>query len=132
LRHSLRQANYYSWWEGGSPYYPPYDVSLTEGYHPMWDDVRPYTSPGGSFAANNYGLYDMTGNVWEWCNDWYYSDYYDYSPTNNPTGPITGTYRVLRGGSWYFNADFCRVAYRIRLPGHRSEGFGFRLVLDFQ
>ncbi len=130
---SHSQANYRSYWEAGSPYYP-YDVSPTEGYHPTWNDgVWPYTSPVGSFAANGYGLYDITGNVWEWCNDWWDSDYYDYSPTTNPAGPINGSSRVLRGGGWYRTANYCRAAHRIDYgPLSRSSLIGFRLVLDFQ
>ncbi|MBN2271654.1 MAG: formylglycine-generating enzyme family protein [Sedimentisphaerales bacterium] len=132
---SHSQANYYSYWEGGHPYYP-YDVNPAQGYHPSWDDVYPYTSPGGSFAANGYGIYDMAGNVWEWCNDWYDSDYYDSSPTSNPTGPITGSVRVLRGGCWGLDAFYCRVAGRGDAhgggwPGNRYDIIGFRLVLDF-
>jgi sulfatase modifying factor 1 len=128
---SHSQANYYSYWSRGHPYYP-YDVNPTEGYHPDWDDVYPYTSPGGSFAANGYGLYDMAGNVWEWCNDWYGIDYYYYSPSNNPTGPITGTPRVLRGGCWIDDAYFCRVALRtFDWPLYRDGDMGFRLILDF-
>lgn len=61
-----------------------------------WDG----TSPVGSFSANGYGLYDMAGNVYEWCADWYDSGYYSASPERNPTGPSSGTGRVLRGGSW--------------------------------
>ena len=126
------QANYYSYWKEGHTYLS-YDVSPTEGYHPTWNDgVWPYTSPVGSFAANGYGLYDMAGNVWEWCNDWYDSDYYDYSPTSNPTGPISGSYRVLRGGHWYYSANYCRVAYRSYCsPYGRGHIIGFRCVLDF-
>jgi len=74
-----------------------------------WDG----TSPVGSFAPNGYGLYDMAGNVWEWCADWYDKDYYSDSPSRNPTGPGTGTRRVLRGGSSnYFNINYLRAANR--------------------
>jgi len=126
---SHSQANYGS---DRDPHYP-YDVSPTEGYHPDWDDVYPYTSPGGSFAANNYDLYDMAGNVEEWCNDWYSSTYYSSSPTNNPSGPAGPlSSRVLRGGSWIYNAHACRVAYRhYGTPGYRDNNSGFRCVLDF-
>lgn len=127
------QANYYSRSEyspGLSP--TPYDISPTRGCHPTWDDgIYPYTSPVGSFAPNGYGLYDMTGNVWEWCNDWH--DDYSSSPQTNPTGPTSGTYRVLRGGCWYYGAGYCRVASRGSLgPGVRSDSrVGFRVSLGF-
>ena len=120
------QANYYS----SNSY--SYDISPTEGFHPAWDDIYPYTSPVGSFPVTGYGLYDMAGNVWEWCNDWYSGSYYSSSPTNNPTGPITGTYRVIRGGYWGLNASGCRVASRYGYtPVTRVNDIGFRCVLDF-
>ena len=126
---SHSQANYYSY----SDY--SYDISPTRGYHPTWDDgVWPYTSPVGSFAANGYGLYDMAGNVWEWCNDWYDRDYYDYSPTNNPPGPTSGSYRVIRGGAWSFGGYGSRVSDRYYGRAHPKPAppsVGFRLALNF-
>lgn len=127
---SHSQANYHSYWLGGSPYYP-YDVSPTSGFHPNWNDgIKPYTSPVGSFSANGFGVYDMTGNVREWCNDWYSSTYYSSSPPNNPTGPTSGWARVLRGGGYHHSAYCCRVPWRFSTnPNGRIHDYGFRLSL---
>ena len=81
----------------------------------------------GTKAPNELGLYDMSGNVYEWCSDRYGS--YSLSEQSNPTGPSTGSYRVSRGGSWYLNARRCRVSYRYDYnPDYRSDYNGFRLV----
>jgi formylglycine-generating enzyme required for sulfatase activity len=127
---SHSQANYTSHWSGGSPNYS-YDVSLTSYWHPDWyDGIEPYTSVVGSFAANGYGLYDMTGNVYELCNDWYDENYYDTSPYDNPTGPSSGSYRIRRGGGWSGSANHCRVAIRDGFgPSNRGYSDGFRIVL---
>jgi formylglycine-generating enzyme required for sulfatase activity len=110
----------------------PYDTSSTRLYHPAFTSKDwPYTSPVGSFAANGFGLYDMVGNVWEWCNDWYDSKYYGTEPSTrvNPRGPASGSMRVLRGGCWFDDALWCRVAYRGGSgPAYGIHVFGFRCV----
>jgi len=100
------RANYYS----SSSY--SYDTSSTRGYHPSYDDGgTPYTSPAGSFSSNGYGLYDMSGNVWEWCNT------------------ASGSYRDFRGGSWSYFAHYARCGYVLwSPPGHEYYLFGFRAV----
>jgi len=92
-----------------------------------YNDGYWFTAPVGSYDANDFGLFDMTGNVLEWCSDWR-GDYASGSQTN-PIGPGSGSYRVLRGGSWRYGAQICRVAYRyFGTPGFRNYNIGFRLA----
>ena len=95
-------------------------------------DQWEYTAPVGSFAPNGYGLYDMAGNVLEWCADWYDPGYgyYAKSPTRNPMGPRSGSTRVLHGGSLCDDANFLRVAYTsCHNPAYTGdEDVGFRGV----
>jgi formylglycine-generating enzyme required for sulfatase activity len=89
------------------------------------------TYPVGQKKPNAWGLYDMHGNVLEWCQDWYDSEYYAASPINDPTGPLSGSDRVNRGGGWYDHARLCRSAYRYRdTPDYRSNSLGFRLAFS--
>lgn len=101
------------------------------GYYPYADcpdgGYEGWTVSSRLYPPNNWGLYEMHGNLWEWCNDWW--DHYDGYAKTDPVGPISGWTRVVRGGSWYFAAHFCRSASRYSLadtPDECSEHIGFR------
>jgi formylglycine-generating enzyme len=119
------RANYYAQSSGYA-----YDLNPTEGYHPTFaTGGSPYTGPAGCFAPNGYGLYDMAGNVWEWCWDWYGS--YSSGSQTDPRGPPgSGSGPVLRGGCWSNDASGCRAAVRgLGNPTDSDYYSGFRCVL---
>lgn len=116
------------------------DESAKEAF-PKWNVLTGYRdgyshpAPVGSFGPNRYGLYDMGGNVWEWCSDWYSPTYYSVSPKNNPKGPATGQDHVIRGGSWYADDKGCsRIANRYNYSEsyyiNSSSTIGFRCAKD--
>ncbi len=127
-------------WTGSYPHvYPWANIWDAEKCNNWYDtnpagggDQRYQTAPVGSYplGASPYGLQDMAGNAWEWCRDWYSSSYYSVSPTTDPPGPSSGSYRVLRGGGWDSYDDYYRSAYRgaYFLPAYWYDYFGFRLV----
>ena len=108
---SLEELGDYAWYDGNS-------------------GGRPHRV--GQKLANAWGLFDMHGNVFEWCSDWYSADYYANSPLEDPTGPESGSFRVGRGGSWVDAAVYCRSAYRSRgVPAFRISSLGFRIALSW-
>jgi formylglycine-generating enzyme required for sulfatase activity len=96
-------------------------------------EYRGKTLPVGSFEPNAWGLYDMHGNVSEWCEDWYDSNFYTTAEAKktNPLNIKQGEYRSLRGGSWFFNGRYCRSAYRsYGTPSYYNFTYGFRVVFE--
>jgi formylglycine-generating enzyme required for sulfatase activity len=127
---SHSQANYYAYSDYAYDESDrPEDLSSSvNNFHPTYEtESRPYTSPVGEFAPNGYGLYDMVGNVSEWCWDW--DGEYATGSQTNPRGAISGTYRALRGGSGGTSARECRIYNRpVGDPTSTYYGFGFRVV----
>ena len=132
---SHSQANYFGY-PAPLPGGDAYDLANI-GFHPAYNDgTFPYTSPVGSFAENGYGLFDMAGNIWQWCWDRYATDSYSSSPATDPHGPggpsfsIPYYHRVIRGASWSDRADLCRTAARLYVDDITRDNItGFRSVL---
>ena len=94
-----------------------------------WDVGLTWTQPVGTKLPNPWGLHDMYGNAWEWCQDWYDKDYYGQSPSIDPQGPSNGTLRVRRGGGFFHIARFLRSAERDEIdPSSGFAGIGARLL----
>ena len=111
-------------WSGTS------DLDEMESMTEYADNSGKTTHPVGQKRPNGLGLYDMSGNVWEWCKDWYDEKYYEKSPVKNPRGALSGSSRVIRGGSWSSTAGGVRASFRNGIvPGNRGNDLGFRLVL---
>lgn len=122
-----------------TPYYVGNGLSSKQanfnGNHPGSDAAKgPFlarTTQVGSYPPNAFGLYDMHGNVWEWCADWYGRGYYRESPVDDPRGPKTGSMRVIRGGEWYADGKDCRSAFRYAdVPTGVFYVMGFRVAMD--
>jgi len=142
LRLPTEAEREYAYRAGTTTAFHSYALSPTEGQpngfndDTFLDNIGWYTSNSGGQThavggklANGLGLHDMSGNVWEWCQDWYSSTYYDSSPLTNPTGPATGSDRLLRGGGWRGGSDACRASRRgSYAPDGIDVDIGFRVV----
>ena len=114
---------------------------VVDSYSANFNGLSPYghgrggpflrtTARVGDYPANAFGLFDMHGNVMEWCSDWYAADYYQKSPKQDPMGPASGTEKVTRGGAWSNSGKACRSAVRTKMaPDDSHYGLGFRVVL---
>lgn len=110
-----------------SAYFFGDDDSQLKDYAWYADNSGDKAQPVGLKQPNPLGLYDMVGNVWQWVNDWYAQDYYNQSPAQNPPGPDSGDYKVLRGGSWNINSDYLQSAHRgMDEPDHQDDSDGCR------
>ena len=106
----------------------PYFISPSKLGDYAWFDKNSggHPRPVGQKQPNPWGLYDMCGNLWEWCNDFYKVDYYQESPPKDPRGPSEGQNKVVRGGAWRFGAENCRSGYRYNeSPGYADVCFGY-------
>jgi formylglycine-generating enzyme required for sulfatase activity len=129
-----REGLQYPWGDDITHENANFDDPTTRDKWPHTSPVRTYP-PNGSgqydMAGDLFGLYDMAGNVWQWCADWYGDKYYARSTVKDPKGPPSGTQRVLRGGSWYAVPSSLRASRRHHMrPDYGAQDFGFRCVRD--
>lgn len=130
------EGHHYPWGDEREPG-GEHRMNVFQGDFPRHDtgaDGWVGTCPVGSYPANAFGLHEATGNVWEWCSDWYAADYYARSPAVSPPGPETGTARVLRGGSYLCHDSYC-WRYRVdsrnaNTPDSTAGNVGFRVAAD--